>query len=120
MSRNLLAAGTILLVVSLACTVQIPREGKNTPVPATQTAPVERIQPATASSTEFPQEAVVIAFQWLYVRGGPGVGYQVVGHLDNGDVVELIGRCDVGGWRRVRLVDLEGWVNSRYLDGGCR
>lgn len=120
MKRLLIFVATLSLGI-LACTMQIPGDGENPLVPATQTQTEQKILAVTDTSTESPPEAAVTAFRWLNVRAGPGVRSLIVGHLDNGDMVELIGVC-VDGWRMIRHDGLEGWVNARYLDGdgGCQ
>jgi len=48
------------------------------------------------------------------VRRGPGTGYQRIGRLRRGQVVEPV---DVPGWLPVRLADGRvGWVSARYLE----
>jgi len=52
----------------------------------------------------------------LNVRSGPGLQYEPITIIGNGEIVGLIGRRTLGPWVRIRLGSgLEGWVNSSLL-----
>jgi uncharacterized protein YgiM (DUF1202 family) len=52
----------------------------------------------------------------LNVRSGPGVGFNVVATLLNGQSVTLIGRNAHSSWVQIRTsTGLQGWVNARFL-----
>jgi len=58
----------------------------------------------------------------LYVRQGPGRGYESVGFLQRNDIVEPLEFKSDGGWIKVRRLSdgLTGWSSSRYLKTGER
>jgi SH3-like domain-containing protein len=52
----------------------------------------------------------------LNVRAGPGTGHPILVPLLRGDAVQVIGRDTRDpDWVRVRVGDVRGWVNGRYL-----
>ncbi len=51
------------------------------------------------------------AFRTVNVRQGPGTQFDVIGQLESGDVVPVIGRSDSeNNWLLVQFGDAEGWV----------
>jgi len=66
---------------------------------------------ATAQGGDAPQLTVIT--EALNVRGGPGVTYPVVGLLEQGDEVTVIGQHPASGWWQVALSDGDtGWVSA--------
>lgn len=63
------------------------------------------------------QTATVVNANYLNVRSGPGVSYNVVTVIARGTVVELVGfRNASATWVKVRLANgVQGWVNASYL-----
>lgn len=52
----------------------------------------------------------------LNVRSGPGVGYQVLAVIYEGQNVSLLGRNSASSWVKVRTANnVEGWVNASLL-----
>lgn len=52
----------------------------------------------------------------LNVRAGPGTAHPILVPLLRGDAVQVIGRDTRDpDWVRVRVGDVQGWVNGRYL-----
>lgn len=52
----------------------------------------------------------------LNVRSGPGVSFNVITKIYNGQIVSLLGKYYANNWVNIRLSNgLEGWVNSVYL-----
>lgn len=52
----------------------------------------------------------------LNVRAGPGTGHPILVPLLRGDAVQVVGRDTRDPeWVQVRVGDVEGWVNGRYL-----
>ncbi len=66
-------------------------------------------------------EVVVVR---LNVRAGPGTGYDIVGTLSNGNVVQLLGRNEAGTWWALCCVGEDsqpGWVSAQFIKpGGSR
>jgi uncharacterized protein (TIGR02594 family) len=51
----------------------------------------------------------------LNVRAGPSITYDVVGWLDQDDLVDWISTSGDGYWLRVKKGKLEGWCAHKYL-----
>ncbi len=52
----------------------------------------------------------------LAVHTGPMFRFKIMSHIDNGEIVSLLGRWQEGPWVRIRLDDdTEGWVDSDGL-----
>lgn len=57
-----------------------------------------------------------VNFEFLNVRSGPGINYDLVVRLAQNDTLTLLGRNDDSSWARIRLTDgREGWVFAQYL-----
>jgi hypothetical protein len=55
--------------------------------------------------------------QWLNVRVGPSVAYEVVSRLDNGDEVMILQRTLDGDWLEIKTADQQtDWVASQYIE----
>ncbi len=75
---------------------------------------IEGGQPAPVSGTG----ATVTNANYVNVRTGPGVGYNIITTLARGSNVELLGRNANGTWAKVRLASgATGWMNAYYLAG---
>ncbi len=69
-------------------------------------------------ATTPPANAVgtVSGVSFLNLRSGPGMTYERINVLSNGNQVTLLGRDNFGGWLKVRLASgQEGWVGSAYI-----
>lgn len=113
-----------LVVVSIACSMQVPAE--MTPVVSTATRLVA-VETTTLplGKTEL-ETAIVTAYQSLHVRAARGTAAVVIDYLYHGDTVTLTGQCDQG-WAEIVWEDAPSgtaWVNSDFLsknkcsDGG--
>ena len=60
---------------------------------------------------------VVNVAKWdvLNIRSGPGVKFQIVGHIPPGAACVARHKECRGRWCRVSYADYSGWVNVRYL-----
>lgn len=104
MNKWTLAALTLTLA-ALAC--QLPAgQITQTPYPTVTSTPAPVLDSVTASRA-------------LYVRSDAGIHGRIVGVIYNGDVVEVLGKCDSIGWIQVKSGDLAGFVNADYLEKGC-
>jgi len=82
-----------------------------TPVSATAT-PI----PPTATPIPGPGDADAASTDILNVRSGPGVQYEIISTLAEGEQVTLLGRNDDASWLYIQKSDgLEGWVSADYL-----
>jgi uncharacterized protein YraI len=53
----------------------------------------------------------------MNVRGGPGVGYNIVGSLQPGEQAEITGKNPEGDWWQVRMpAGQEGWLYDPLVD----
>jgi hypothetical protein len=72
--------------------------------------------PPPLSTGDVPQTAVMRGAAFLNVRSGPGITFDSIDHLRNGQTVELVGRDRFNFWMKIRLADGRlGWASSRYL-----
>lgn len=80
--------------------------------PAIVTAPV----PVSAVTAYPVIRSAVVGTGALNLRSGPGIEYEPITTIGQGELVGLIGRRGLGAWVRVRTSSgLEGWVNSSLL-----
>ena len=93
-----------------------PTEPQPTEPQPTEPQPTEP-QPTEPEPT-VPQEPVgvtgtVKANGGLNIRSGPGTGYGVVGHLDNGAAVTILEQKNVGSmiWGKIS----QGWISMSYV-----
>jgi multidrug resistance efflux pump len=80
-----------------------------TPTPQpTETPPT----PAVESAAALPQAKIIT--YGLRVRSGPGVDFDSVGYLSQGDVVAVLATDEDSGWLKVQLPDGErlGWITG--------
>jgi uncharacterized protein YgiM (DUF1202 family) len=62
------------------------------------------------------QQIAIVTTGALNVRTGPGVAYHIIAVLDEGDIVQLLGRNNSGTWVQVKLQDeTVGWVNASLV-----
>ncbi len=81
------------------------------PTPITVSTPTAT--PPTSGDTP---SATMSGARYLNVRQGPGIQYERITIIANGEVVDYLGRAPSGIWVQVRLADgTVGWVNSRYF-----
>ncbi|NJN82785.1 MAG: SH3 domain-containing protein [Caldilineaceae bacterium] len=80
------------------------------PIAAQTEAPAEIDIPA-ATPIPAPLKPSVVAGNLLNVRGGPGVGYDIVGGLQAGESAFILGKNPQGDWWQIELADGQtGWV----------
>lgn len=96
------------------------RELVSTPV-----APIEKILSPTpvpviptstpiGVSTSLPES--VVTTDVLNLRGGPGLEYDIVGHLQKGNTLQARARVKAGDWVKVSIGEgLEGWVAIEFV-----
>ena len=57
-----------------------------------------------------------VATEVLNLRSGPGLQYELVGHLQKGDPVQARARTEAGDWLKVATAaGLEGWVAVEFV-----
>ena len=85
--------------------------------PEDPTDPVDPTDPTEPAPTDPPQPAAVTgkvkANGGLNIRSGPGTGYGVVGHLNNGDAVTILEQKTEGSmiWGKIA----QGWISMSYV-----
>jgi hypothetical protein len=120
------ASSGVAAAVAMAPTATPMPTPTDTPVPPTETptpeptaTPTSTSAPeptATATATPVAQPQVSSASA-INVRGGPGTVYPVVGQLQPGRPVDVLGRNSDRTWWQVRLGNgSEGWVAASVVD----
>lgn len=61
-----------------------------------------------------PMSAKMYATATANVRSGPATSYNRLGHVDEGDAVEVTGVCE-NGWYRIKFKGGEGFVGGSYI-----
>ncbi len=76
--------------------------------------------PAPAAPSTTPTGATaVIATGALNIRSGPGISYNILTTVYQGQTVTLLGRNSNSSWAKVRTSGgAEGWVNAYYIQPG--
>lgn len=98
-------------------------EPEVTTVPAVTTAP--ETEATTVATTEAPaptepefkvdaMSGTMYANATANVRSGPASSYKRLGHIDEGDAVEVTGICE-NGWYRIKFKGGEGFVSGSYI-----
>lgn len=86
-----------------------------TPEPPTPT-PVPEADTPTPTLTPTPAP-LALAGSTINVRGGPGVAYPVVGALDSGASVSIVGRTENGAWWQIdQGGGAIGWVANQVVE----
>ena len=95
----------ILLIILFGVIVAIPKtrgsSRPNTPVSNPQTSSTQAIR------------YMVVNADALNVRTGPSVNNEALGYISRGGRVQIID--DSGHWYKIRVGDVEGYVNSAFL-----
>jgi len=85
------------------------------PTPTDTPSPTDTPEP-TLTATPTPPDAVV-NIEALNLRSGPGVVYDILGVLKQGDPLGVTGKCPAGDWLKVICPDeKEGWVAVSCLE----
>ena len=108
-----------LTVTSSPTVVSTP---KPTDTPTTTPTVLPEDLPATSTPaptntpTQTPRPKVDSATASVNLRAGPGTSYPVVGGLEKGDAVQIVGKTSDGQWYRVKLTGgTVAWVASSYI-----
>jgi hypothetical protein len=71
----------------------------------------------TRALTPTSQPHAVVTAEALNLRTGPGISYDKIGLLDQGEGLTVTARTEAGDWLAVTLLDgTEGWVSADYVD----
>lgn len=81
--------------------------------PATATAEPSPTAAFTEAAPATPAGAVLTIVQGANVRAGPGVNYGIVGGLQAGSTVEVVGRDSSAAWYVVNYLGGRGWVAAQ-------
>jgi len=91
----------------------------DTPTWAPTPTPVIIVVTPTPLATPTSKPVAVVEAEALNVRGGPGMEYDVLGQVKQGDKLEIVARTEKGDWLQVRLTDgKEGWVSAQLVEVG--
>jgi uncharacterized protein YraI len=64
-----------------------------------------------AQDTNETTTVIAQAFRTINIRSGPSTDYNIIGHLNEGDIAQVIGRGDVdGNWLLIQVGEQQGWV----------
>jgi hypothetical protein len=92
--------------VALTSTPKPLLTGTSTPI----TAPTRTLTPTS-------QPHAVVTAEALNLRAGPGVSYDKIGLLHQGEGLTITACTEAGDWLAVTLLDgTEGWVSAAYVD----
>ena len=99
-----------------ATTAEAETTTVSTAAPETTPAPTTVTASETAAETFAVEQmnAKMYALADVNVRKGPDPSYERMGHLDEGDEVEVTGRCE-NGWYRIKFKGGEYFVGGSYL-----
>lgn len=87
--------------ISVQPTLEVQTAPTSTPAPTFTPAPINGTVQVDA----------------LNLRLGPGLQHQVLGLLNTGFVLEIIGRSEIGEWLLVKLPNgVSGWVYAQYIE----
>lgn len=124
-ARGVLIVGCMLGVVLLFLVVwsllqygtkDAPEIRGLAPIAASGTAGSAGQATATAAAAATPTPITATARQSPYVRSGPGTNYEIIGSLQEGSSVPVIGRTPDGSWLQVMLPNGQrGWSGSGLL-----
>lgn len=101
-------------VVNSAAPVTAPTDASQAAAPPA--APTATPQQQSVPATEAPPASIsgrVVNARQLNVRYGPGTEWPVFARLAEGEIVQVIGRNDVGTWG---VLPNEGWVSLSYVE----
>lgn len=82
--------------------------------------PTKETEPVKASPVPAPRDSgnlAVVTAHRLNLRSGPGTEYEVLGKLNQGTIVRLLGRNREAKWLKVEVQNSGevGWVHGKYL-----
>lgn len=123
--KNKLFPVILLLVAGLLLSCR-PAAAPSTPAGSTEAPPVstDSAPPPTETSADPSQPAPTstpvhlegcVDVRSLRIRSGPGTDYQMVGGLQYGDCVTVLGRNRDASWGQITFKDLSGWVSLDYI-----
>jgi N-acetylmuramoyl-L-alanine amidase len=69
-------------------------------------------QTQTTAQQELPKEGWITADS-MRVRGGAGLIYEVIGGMQYGEKVTILGKS--GDWYQIQFADTVGYVSGQYL-----
>lgn len=84
----------------------------------TGAAPIDASAPAPTATLVPGSQAGTVTAVALNVRGGPGVTFAVIGKVQRGNVVSVLGRNAAGGWLSICCVpgtETSGWIAARFV-----
>ncbi len=73
---------------------------------------------AAASSAASGSGTATVTSDFLNVRSGPGLGNSIVGRLNGGQTVTVLGRSSDGAWLKINYNGGEAWVYAAYTSSG--
>ena len=108
------AAAVLLLLLGILWRCQ-PEKDPDPSVPSTSGIAASTTVPAaTPDETTEPEKQMywVFAYGGLWVRTGPGTGYELAGSLEDGEEIEVLTWKD--GWAYIEK-PIKGWCSGEYI-----
>lgn len=120
----------LLILPALACNAFAGRVDTSLPPPATLTPTVASSEnentPAIAPTVTFPAGSTPVPLEGsvrvlvdLNIRSGPGVRFDRVGFLRQGEIVPITGRDEASGWWRIPCPPTAGSA-ACWISGGAQ
>lgn len=116
------AITTAVLIAALVLVTASRRSGGAVSVaaanqnPASTTVVIQSTATPEPSATPARTGVVAASSQSVNVRSGPGTGFEVVGTVQPGVRVAILGQNDDGTWQNIQLEDgTQGWVSTALL-----
>ncbi len=116
--------GLLSLALFLSgCALSTPSTPRSNPTRSFHTmtsTPILNTLPTKFSTQTSPSNLVAcVTAQSLWVRSGPGIGFDKLGYLRNAECVDIDARNNVGSWVRITSLwvqRMHGWVSVSYLE----
>jgi uncharacterized protein YgiM (DUF1202 family) len=115
MTRHVCALFIVLALAQLACIMSAMQVPTATPTPTATPVPTATITPFPAA--EDGQTAVVRA-ALVNVRQSPDG--EVVGQVEAGQSVTVLGYSDDGEWAQIEAAEISGWIFAGCLQGSSK
>jgi len=130
MRRMFLPVLMVSAIIAVSCgsaitpstlTPSVPVSPTRTPTSAPahtaiSTATPTSILTSAATPTPIPQPEAIVATEALNVRSGPGVNYDKLRQVKEGEKLKIIGRTEASDWLKIVTSDgQEGWVAAKFV-----
>ena len=116
----------ILIIIPVSCTPKPGMSPTETDMVPSETAsltgtPTSSSTPNLPTPTNTSHPVTGTALWQINVRNGPGVQYTLIGKINQGEVVQILGQDPTSEWYKVVFADSsngEAWVTAEYVKPG--